>query len=248
VSLEAFDAVGFDIDGTLYPEIVMYLCGLPAFLRDPVLMSTFGKMRRDIRSIQDADETRLDFMELQARQVLLRLGRETDAQSLERMRDRINSHIYRMWEKSFSMIRPYQGVRELFRRLKEAGIHIALLTDFPPGVKPRALGVAQYVDHILCAEDTGRLKPDTAPFTAMAESFGITDFARILYVGNSYDKDIIGAKAAGMQTAFIMRSKRKADRMHTERTHGAADVIFSDFSQLAELMLHTLDSRQPGKD
>ena len=243
MSLEVFDAVGFDIDGTLYPEIVMYLCGLPAFLRDPLLMSAFGKMRRQIRAIQEAEDSQSDFMELQARQVLLRLGRETDARSVERMRDRITGHIYRMWEKSFSLIRPYKGVRNLFRLLHESGVPIALLTDFPPGVKPRALGVEQYADHILCAEDTGRLKPDTAPFRAMAQSLGVEDFSRILYVGNSYDKDIIGAKAAGMQTAFIVRSTGKADRMRTERTHGAADVIFSEFSQLEQLMLRTLESR-----
>lgn len=243
MSLEVFDAVGFDIDGTLYPEIVMYLCGLPAFLRDPFLMSAFGKMRRQIRTIQEAEDLQSDFMELQARQVLLRLGRQTDARSVERMRDRITGHIYRMWEKSFSLIRPYKGVRNLFRLLHESGIPVALLTDFPPGVKPRALGVEQYTDHILCAEDTGRLKPDTAPFRAMAQSLGIDDVSRILYVGNSYDKDIIGAKAAGMQTALIVRSKRKADRMRAEKMHGAADVIFSEFSQLEQLMLRTLESR-----
>jgi putative hydrolase of the HAD superfamily len=243
VSLESFDAVGFDIDGTLYPEIVMYLCGLPAFLRDPVLMNAFGKMRREIRNIQDDAGYSSHFKELQARQVLLRLGKSTDTPSLELMKNRIDSHIYRMWEKSFSLIRPYKGVKNLFRLLHESGIPIALLTDFPPGVKPRALGVEEYADHILCAEDTGRLKPDTAPFRAMAQSLGIDDVSRILYVGNSYDKDIIGAKSAGMQTAFIVRSTRKADRMRTERTHVAADVIFSEFSQLEQLMLRTLERR-----
>jgi putative hydrolase of the HAD superfamily len=124
----------------------------------------------------------------------------------------------------------------LFSSLKKEHVKTALLSDFPPGVKPKALKISEFVDITLCAEDTGRLKPDPTPFEVLTEQLRVSDPAGILYVGNSYDKDIIGAKGAGLRTAYIVRSRKRAEDPGFIREHEKADIIFSNYRQLSRII------------
>jgi putative hydrolase of the HAD superfamily len=55
---------------------------------------------------------------------------------------------------------------------------------------------------------------------------------RILYVGNSVEYDVRGAKAVGMRTALITLWPRKRRAQNAE-----ADFIFSDYRQLRGYVL-----------
>lgn len=232
------DAVAFDIDGTLYPESMMYLCSIPSFFRDPVLMCYFGRMRNSVRSVTEMvpnsegpASSRERFHMIQAELVLTYMHRAITAEQSRKMAERIDRHIYGVWNKSFARIRPFEGVRKLFSELADSPMKVALLSDFPPGVKPGALGIRQSCDVILCAEDAGMLKPDVRPFRLLQESLHIEDPQRILYVGNSYHKDIEGAKAAGMKTAYFSRKQLNPE------DHPAADVIFHRYEEFLSKVL-----------
>ena len=62
----------------------------------------------------------------------------------------------------------------------------------------------------LNAADIGGSKPSTVPFLAVAQRPNIYP-SRILYVGDSYENDIIGPKAAGMHTAFMLQEIIQAE-------------------------------------
>lgn len=236
-------AVGFDIDGTLYPESMMYLCSIPSFLKDPLLMYHFGRMRRGVRTVSvdktvlPAGEPKKRFRELQARLILETMGKEVTSGRISSMLSRIDRNIYGTWTRSFSRITPFKGVHDALKQLRSLGLKTGLLSDFPPGIKPRALGVESLVDTICSAEDAGQLKPHPEPFELFAEMIGVEDLSRILYVGNSYGKDIIGAKSAGMRTAFFVQSRRKASDAGFASVHPAADIIFSSYYELPEYVM-----------
>ncbi len=238
----SIDAVGFDIDGTLYPASMMYICSISSFFRDPLLMYHFGKMRRDVRSVvteisdTNVEDPRSQFRELQANMILKSMGKPVSQQRTEKMLERIERHVYSIWTKSFSRVRPFKGVHQSFDRLHIMGLKIGLLSDFPPGVKPASLGVESRIDMLYSAEDAGQLKPHPAPFEAFARKLGISDLSRIIYVGNSYEKDIAGAKRVGMKTALFIQHPGVARKEHLRERYPDADIIFSSYEQFPELI------------
>nr|MDA3948118.1 HAD family hydrolase [Spirochaeta sp.] len=72
------------------------------------------------------------------------------------------------------------------------------------------------------SEETGYLKPNPEPFQRLIAEFG-RPAERILYVGNSYHYDVVGARSCGMKTAHITR------RLHR---NSVADLQFREFHEL----------------
>jgi putative hydrolase of the HAD superfamily len=107
-------------------------------------------------------------------------------------------------------VRPYPDTLACLRGLRERGLRIGVLTDVPYGM-PRAFverdleasGVRPLADVLLTSADVGRRKPDPAGFVALAARLDVSP-AEMLYVGNE-EKDILGARAAGMRSVLVDR-------------------------------------------
>lgn len=65
-----------------------------------------------------------------------------------------------------------------------------------------AIGIAHYFDWVLNADQVGAAKPDAAAFAAIEQAAGCAA-ERILYVGDSYQHDVVGAAAAGMRSFWL---------------------------------------------
>jgi putative hydrolase of the HAD superfamily len=216
------DGVAFDLDGTLYPNYRFYIRLLPFILKEHKLLRAMGKARNHLRKIFSPG----DFYECQARIMADIL--KSDPQSVH---ERLERLIYRGWEPIFKRVKLYSHVKETLRALREGGVKLGLLSDFPPESKLENLGLGGLWDTVLCSENVGRLKPDPAPFLALAERMNIKP-ERLLYVGNSVTYDIIGAKQVGMKAALIglfFRGNR--------RRRSGADFVFSDYRQLCDYVL-----------
>src|SRR6056297_1921932 len=216
-------AVGFDVDGTLYPNYQMFLCSLPSFLSAPRLMYYFGQVRKDMRQIS-YDEP---LHEKQAQLLANKLGI-----SEERARDRMERHLYHRWEHSFRCISPFRQVRETLLALKRNGILLGALSDFPIKNKLKFLKLDDLFDFSLSSEDTGYLKPHPIPFQQMVRRFGVAP-EEILYVGNSYKYDIIGGANVGLQTAWLSFSGEAT----APAEESPADIVFSSFYDLRKRVL-----------
>lgn len=102
-------------------------------------------------------------------------------------------------------IRPYDGIREALRRLKNAGITTGIVTsktrqelenDFVP------FGLMDQLDYVVCADDTEKHKPCPDPLMKFLELSG-ADPARSVYVGDTkYDAEC--ASAAGVDFALAL--------------------------------------------
>ena len=260
-------AVGFDVDGTLYPNGAMQRRVLRRVLRNLRFFYAYGRVRSGLRERGDVDvdaasggyegpghgkpgravpdgvraeaEPRtIGFYEEQSRLTAVRLGIP-----VAEARSRIQRLVYDGLLRSLERVAPVPGLVELLNELYEAGVPMGLLSDFPVGRKPELLGLPDVWRCRLCTEEIGALKPHNEPFRALAECLEV-QAQQVLFVGNSFNSDILGAKNAGMMAAhFVPQSSRTARRRNrayarkAERTGNmspAADITFSDYRELAE--------------
>jgi putative hydrolase of the HAD superfamily len=217
-------AVAFDLDGTLYPNYRLYVRLAPFILKDWRLLWAFGRARGIIRREAAA---RSDYYGYQAALAAKILGAQPES-----IKEKIDRLIYRGWEPFFKRIKLFPHVTETLDALRAAGFKTALLSDFPPETKLEYLGIAAGWDAVLCSERSGALKPFDQPFRELADALD-TPPAGILYVGNSYRYDVLGARRAGMYSALI--TSRAGLRV---RRSVPPDFCFYDYRQLRDFVIH----------
>ena len=219
------EAIAFDIDGTLYPkwQLDIRLC-VSSVLHLPFSLR-YNRMRQIIRK-EDGLSARPPEP--------LSMFQRREARIMYPGRDRYDwfrkkeERVYRKpWEHLFLSIKGYPGMKEALAAAS-ADYRLFALSDFPIGVKLRALGVEDCFDFIASTEDYGALKPAATPFLAMLEAAGLPP-EKVLYVGDSESKDVRGAKGVGMRAALISPSSRKV--------YSKADLVFSSWDEFREKVL-----------
>jgi 2-haloacid dehalogenase len=127
-------------------------------------------------------------------------------------------------------LRPFSDVLEALGRLKTR-YGLAILSN---GDRDMLENAAPYVgfdfDATISVQEAGYFKPHHATYGKAAELLGEVP-AHIMHVAN-HPFDCVGAKAAGMQAAYIDRRKRPFGD-----TPYQPDIIAADFSELAEKLL-----------
>ena len=215
-------AVGFDIDGTLYPNHRMFIHTFPSFIRHPMLVWHFSRIRKQIRK----EEYHGDFHEKQTELLAesMKISRTKAARILK-------ENLYDEWDNYFSRLKAYPYARDFILNLRMKGIKTAAMSDFPVGRKLEYLGLNDLWDAAFCTEETGYLKPSPVPFSRMAELLKVEN-NQILYVGNNYKYDIIGAAEAGMKTAYLGRKKPGY----------SADFYFESYKDLEKQLFSALQT------
>ena len=208
-------AVVFDIDGTMYPNWRMYVISLPFAVMNVRLLRHFAAARRTIRTLPTPVDVHAVQSEMVARN--LRVSRE-------KARELIDRKIYSSWERLLRHVRLFPQIETVVDQLRADGYALGVLSDFPTNQKLDLLGLGGRWDVVLSSEEVGALKPDPAPFLEIAERLGMAP-AEVLYVGNNYRYDVIGAKRAGMKAAHLA-SRPPKDTI--------ADVSFDRFTGLLE--------------
>lgn len=99
---------------------------------------------------------------------------------------------------------PYPKTRTTLVKLKEMGLKLGIVSDAPrlkAWLRLSEMNIAEFFDFVIALEDTGKLKPNKMPFEAAARKAGcMAD--EILFVGDNPERDILGAKNAGMKAAL----------------------------------------------
>lgn len=214
--------VAFDIDGTLYEERKLNSRIVFHFLGHLRFFSHYGLARVELRKTDDYQ----DFTKAQAEMMGKRLRC-----SPEKAQEKLDKIVYKGLVKYFTRFDCAEGARDLIKRLKEAGVKIALLSDFPPEQKGELWGLKPYCDLLLGSEEVGALKPSPKAFYVMAEKLQVS-VNEIFYIGNNYKYDVVGPKNIGMKAGWIT-SPGKARK---KRDCNAADFTFSKFSQLEQFI------------
>jgi putative hydrolase of the HAD superfamily len=206
-------AVAFDLDGTLYPDKYVYIRSIPLFMRYPRVVYFFNKMRKAVRKLDKIE----NFRQTQGSILAGYMGVSPD-RALQLM----DSVIYDKWKKYFSHMRLFPFVRETLEALKRNGYKLALLSDYPIETKLSILGIESIWDYSVSSETLNCLKPHPEPFNHIQRKLELPAES-ILYVGDRYAYDIIGAKNAGMKAGHFTKKKIAGS---------IADITFSDYRDL----------------
>lgn len=113
------------------------------------------------------------------------------------------------WNEILSTMELRPGALELLQNLQEQGIKIAICTDLTVHIqhrKLRKLGIVPYVDVLVTSEEAGIEKPSPRIFCLCLKKLNLTA-KEVLFVGDSYDKDILGAKQAGIPAVLFSKDK-----------------------------------------
>ena len=218
-------AVAFDIDGTFYPLWKTQIRVALASLSSLPFAINYNKARQRVRT----EDSFLSLPPLSPKERGERMCRymwnRSGEEDIEYFLDKENKVFFSKYEKSFSSIKAYDGVEELLDKLKDEGIKLGVLSDFPIGTKLKAMKIDKYFPIQLSSEDWGRYKPCLTPFEMLISKMNLEPHA-ILYVGDSLRKDIEGAQRAGLRTALL--SKKEGS--------GSEDILFRDYSELDRVL------------
>ncbi len=168
-----------------------------------------------------------DFFEYQARL----LAEEMNLTSVE-AKAKMEKYIYNGLRPFFKWVPSFKGVYETFKKLREAGYRLAMLSDFPPEQKGKIWGLKDFCELVLGTESIGALKPSKYPFGIMSMALNVAP-EKILYVGNSLKYDVRGARNAGMRTAIILPFFRRLFKLK----YPEADICFGSYKEFQEIIL-----------
>jgi 2-haloacid dehalogenase len=160
------------------------------------------------------------YREIGHRSVALVLERAGIAHTMEEVR-----HLVAQIEK----LRPFREVPEALARL-QTRYKLAVLSNGDPDMLEAA---KQYhripFDQVISVAVANAFKPHVATYVKAAEIMGVP-MDQVLFVAN-HAFDCIGAKSAGMRTAFIDRRRRPFGI-----TPHQPDLLVSNMRELAEVM------------
>ncbi len=109
------------------------------------------------------------------------------------------------WTALLSAVRPFPDAVEALARLRKMGLIVGIGTNMTAAnqyEKLARIGAMDQVDFIVTSEEVSAEKPDRRLFDACAAKAGCAP-SRCLFVGDSLEKDVLGALNAGMRAAWF---------------------------------------------
>lgn len=115
------------------------------------------------------------------------------------------------WNAFLSQMKLRDGVVSFLETVKKKNCKVVIVTDLTTQIqlkKIQHLQILQYIDFVVTSEESGRDKPDPASFQLAMKKSGIPA-SETLMIGDDYDKDIVPARAFGMETVYLNLDGRK---------------------------------------
>lgn len=135
------------------------------------------------------------------------------------------THTYRAAYRSAWKV--LDGADALLRELRARGLRAAVLTNYVREVQLEKLshfGLDGLVDAVLCIEDVPAPKPDPRAYHAACAALGVSP-AEAVMVGDSWEKDVQGARAAGLRAIWLHREGQTAPDPQVPQSATLAGVL-----------------------
>ena len=198
-----YKAVCFDLDGTLYPVNVLKSIMLKLFLFHPVMVTRYSAMRNLFRKMQGTDKKAFgdivfDRLSFQEKELFVAKCSGYSQKKAELFINEYYAHL----EKAFLKLDKQTDRNKTLKFLEESGVTVCILSDWPFYSKLNLLGLKIKPERCFYSGDAGFLKPDKRCFDYMLK--GIKLSAKdVLFVGDSYKKDVSGAVNCGMDAVLV---------------------------------------------
>ncbi|NQN14907.1 HAD family hydrolase [Streptococcus suis] len=124
---------------------------------------------------------------------------------------------------------------EIFSWCQAQGIAMGIITNGPYRHqlrKIRTMGLVNWfeLEHVLISGQVGITKPNPAIFQLMEERLGMSG-EDICYLGDSFENDVVGAKAANWKAIWFNHRKRVEPTAPYQ-----ADKVVTDWDELVEVI------------
>ena len=129
----------------------------------------------------------------------------------------------------------YPDVVPTFAALRTHGWRIVLAGNQPARRASQLRALDLPVDDLVTSDELGVAKPDPAFFAAVLARIGVDDPARVLYVGDRVDNDVLPAAEAGLATCWITRGPWGQLQEMPEDL--APDLVLEGLGELPELLV-----------
>lgn len=118
-------------------------------------------------------------------------------------------------EAANGFIKPAERIMRRNRRVLEnlnyAGLKLGIISNFYGNVEAlcQEFGYMPYLNVILDSAVVGLKKPDPKIFALAVEKLAVSSPDQVAFVGDSFERDMMPAKAAGMKTYWLLGDQRK---------------------------------------
>jgi len=187
--------VGFDLDNTLWDTVATLRAAHAAMLSaapglPEAQRSHAGWKEEVMATMAERPHLAHDFTFLRRRTLERLLGSERDAEEA-----------YTAWFAARNSPRFFAGAVEAVQTLRGQGFRLCAITDgnSQPTEIPELAGAFEFS---VSSVEAGAPKPDSRPFLLAAERAGVPCSAMV-YVGDNYEKDVLGAQAVGMRAVWV---------------------------------------------
>ena len=226
-------AILFDIDDTLYDRNLAQSMILERIVKKLPHVFQSLPMDRIVKAFFESDRITVNAFNAGAPSEGLRDTRSRHFLRLLGIKEDIAESITDMYVREYPHINaPVDGavtlVMESRRRFK-----VGAVSNGFPDVQYRkleTLGLRDAFTCIVLSEEIGIRKPDPRIFRKAAGLLGVPPSA-CLYVGDSYNSDIVGAKAAGMTTCWLCR-----DEVFPENPQVHTDYVVCSLEKLQRII------------
>jgi len=133
--------------------------------------------------------------------------------------------------KKFEVLKPYPKVKETLAKLRKKGLKLGIVSDAPRNkVWDRLImaGLEDEFDVVVSVSDTLNFKPHPSSFKLALKKLNVSPH-NVLFVGDSPERDLRGAKKLGMKTCFA----RYGGAKHIE---DKADYEIKRFDELLRII------------
>ena len=228
----AIRAICFDLDNTLW-EIEPVLARAERILADwlarryPEIPAAFTpadvlRVREALVAERPGQAHDFTFLRRETqRRVALSAGFDADTA------DHIAREAFAVWHTARNELTPYEEVVPALDRLRQR-YRLATLSNGNADLG--RIGLAHHFECTLHAAQLGCAKPDPRSYAHVAEVLTLRP-AEILFVGDEPHADVVGPRAAGMQTVWVNRG-----RVVWPDALPAADACIADLTELEALL------------
>jgi putative hydrolase of the HAD superfamily len=207
--LRRIDLVLFDLDDTLHDDTFAYHSAAEEVAREVAAEHGIDALALKAAYVAEAEGfwQRLSADDLQVKLSRVRAGMWQhalesvgvgDPALAERSAERYNA--YR--SKYYTL---FTGVIDMLRALRERGLKLGIVTNGLSEThreKIALLRISEFFDAIFLSDEVGMVKPDPLLFAHACRTLGGAP-ARSAMVGDRYDRDIRGAREAGLFTIWL---------------------------------------------
>jgi len=201
------DAIIFDLDDTLVPvdkPITKANDELFKFMIDkmPLTSQIVKKRLREVMSRVTKDNPLLahDLTEVRKEALRALVGESMASSEMDHVEEAMELFVN---IRSDVLPHLYDDVLPCLELFSQCGIKMGVLTNGNANLTSCPV-LGKYISLTLSAGDVGAMKPSPTPFLAILQRMDCLP-SRTLYVGDSFEKDVLGAKNAGIKTAYLQR-------------------------------------------